>query len=106
MNNKTNYRQYIKYIGQYVKRFYTPFLKENIFKIGDYREVVYFENGVKQEPISEFLYQKFNIDKNLPEEYWCDVEDSVIVTNEETIVDDSRIANVNDLRYSGFNPFK
>ena len=36
---------YKKYVGQFVKRFYTPFIEENIFRISDYREVVYFEDG-------------------------------------------------------------
>ena len=103
---ENNFRQYIKYIGQYVKRFYTPFTKENIFKIGDYREVVYFENGIAQNPISEFLYQGFNEKTNLPEEFWADVEDSVIITNEEYDIEDERVINVNDKRYNGYNPFK
>jgi hypothetical protein len=91
---------YKKYIGQYAKRFYTPFDERSIWKIGDYREVTYFEDGKPHEPRPEFLYQLMH------EEFWTDVDDSVIITNELPIIEDERVANVNHSDYKGFNPFK
>lgn len=90
---------YKKYVGQYVKRFYTPFDANNIWEIASYREVRYFEDGMPKEPIPEFLYRQHR------EEFWTDVEDSVIITNEMPIITDERIANVNHPRYVGYNPF-
>ena len=90
---------YKKYVGQFVKRFYTPFIEENIFRISDYREVVYFEDGKAMEPIPEFQYCKGIT------EFWTDVEDSVIITNELPIIEDSRVANINHPDYKGYNPF-
>lgn len=95
-----DFRKYQKYKGQYVKRFYTPFNEENIFKIGSYREVIYFEDEKPLPPSEEFHYHKG------AEEWWADVEDSVIITNELPIVEDERIANVNHPDYKGYNPFK
>lgn len=97
---------YKKYVGQYVKRFYTPFEEENIFKISDYREVIYYdkndETGKPQKPKAEFCYVQLN---NPHQESWRDVEDSVIITNEEPMVEDERLANTNHPRYLGYNPF-
>ena len=90
---------YKKYVGQYVKRFYTPFTEEHIWKIGSYREVTYFEDGKPLEPRPEFHYWMHR------EEFWTDVDDSVIITNEMPIIEDERIANVNHPDYKGFNPF-
>lgn len=93
---------YKKYIGQYVKRFYSRFEEANIWKIRDYREVTNFEFGTWKplKPRPEFLYSKGGT-----EEFWTDVEDSVIITNELPIIEDERVANVNDTNYKGFNPF-
>lgn len=92
-------RDYIKYVKQYVKRFYTPFEEKDIWKIGAYREVIYFEDGKPTEPRGEFHYWKGC------EEFWADVDDSVIITNEMPIIEDERIANVNHPDYKGYNPF-
>jgi len=95
----TDFRRYEKYVGQYVKRFYAPFNEASIWKIGSYREVTYFEDGKPTEPRAEFHYWKGQ------EEFWADVEDSVIITNEQDISDDERVANVKHPRYIGWNPF-
>ena len=87
---------YKKYAGNsFVKRFYTKFEKENIFKILDFR------HGVKFPVLGEFLYSDGGAN-----EWWADVEDSVIITNEHPISDDERVANINDPQYNGYNPFE
>lgn len=89
--------EYEKYVGCYVKRFYTPFLKENIFKILEYR--------ISKYGIPEFLYYNaFYFLEN--EQYWADIEDSVIITNELPIIKDERVANVNSPDYNGYNPYE
>ena len=93
------YRKYMKYVGQYVKRFYAPFDEKSIWKIGDYREVIFFNKGEPLEPRAEFHYCRRQ------EEFWTDIEDSVIITNEEIISDDERVANVDHPDYKGYNPF-
>lgn len=80
--------KYEKYVGCYVKRFYTEFLKENIQKILKYR--------LSEHGIPEFL---------CVDTFWYDIEDSVIITNELPIVEDSRVANVNSSDYKGYNPY-
>lgn len=92
-------RKYMKYIGQYVKRFYTPFDEQNIWKLGDYREIIYFEKGKPLAPRSEFHYWQGH------EEFWSDVEDSIIISNEEIISDDEKVANIDHPDYKGYNPF-
>lgn len=101
MKKKTKKIDYKKYIGQYVKRFYTPFEEKNIWKISSYREVSYYdrEAGKMSKPIPEFHYTKG------AEEFWTDCEDSCIITNELPILDLDWVANVNHERYMGFNPF-
>lgn len=91
---------YKKYVGQYVKRFPARFSEQNIWKIGSYREVIYFENDTPLPPIPEFNYYKAQ------EEFWADVDDSIIITNELPIIEDERIANVNSPEYKGYNPFE
>ena len=88
---------YKKYIGQYVKRFYTPFEEKNIYKIKDFR-IHTFKDPLDEKNVSipEFLYD---------DDSWRDIEDSVIITNELPIVEDERIANVNHPDYKGYNPF-
>lgn len=90
---------YQKYIGQYVKRFYAPFEQTSIWKISSYRQVSYYDEGKMTTPIPEFHYTKGY------KEFWADVEDSVIITNEIPMIEDERLANVNDPRYKGYNPF-
>lgn len=79
-----------KYIGCYVKRFYTPFEKQYIFKIADYR----VKSGVE-----EYLYDSDRF------QVWCDIEDSVIITNELPVIEKDKIANVNSKQYKGYNPY-
>jgi hypothetical protein len=85
-------KHYKNYIGQYVKRFYTPFKEENIYQIKDYRIDIY--------NIHQYLYSRPN------HEFWTDCEDSCIITNELPILDINWVANVNSEEYNGFNPFK
>ncbi len=58
-------QHYKNYIGSYVKRFYQPFRKDNIYLIIDFRERAY-ENGMI---IPEFLCTKGDRDQN-----WFDCE--------------------------------
>jgi len=90
---------YKKYVGQYVKRFYNSFDEKSTWKIGSYREVTYFENGKALKPRPEFHYSKGH------EEFWGDCEDSCIITNETPILEIEWVANVNDPKYHGYNPF-
>ena len=93
-----DFSKYRKYVGQFVKRFYNKFTEENICKIADYREVKYFREDIP------FLVYEFSYSQEV-HEYWTDIEDSVIITNEMPIIEDERIANVNDPNYKGYNPF-
>ena len=95
--------QYKKYVGQYAKRFYSPFTKKNIFKIIGYREVVNYDKETPMPPLSEFCYQQL---EGTMEFWWTDVDDSVVITNEPNIIEDNRIANVNHPKYKGYNPFE
>jgi hypothetical protein len=81
---------YKKYIGDYAKRFYTPFEKKNILKIVDFK----IDKGE--------AYIEVEQDG---EKWFWDMEDSVIITNEPLITDLDRIANVNHEQYIGYNPF-
>ena len=81
---------YKKYIGSYAKRFYTPFLKENIFKIVGFK---------LKNKFAYFIIE----DENLSWEW--DIEDCVIITDEIPIIEDSRIANIHHPEYKGYNPF-
>ena len=82
-----------------MKRFYASFDEKNIWKIGSYREVTYFDDGVARKPCPEFLYRRGH------EEFWTDCEDSCIITNETPILEIDWVANVNDPQYKGYNPF-
>ncbi len=83
--------RYRSYVGQYVKRFYTPFKAANIYKIVDFR--------VSEFGCPEYLYCDGE------DEWWSDCEDSFIITNEIPIKDLKHVANVNHEDYVGFNPF-
>lgn len=83
--------KYKKYVGSFVKRFYQKNSEYSIFKIKDFR--------LNKFGMAEFLYYKEE------GEYWSDVEDSIIITDEMPIIEDERIENVNYERYKGFNPY-
>jgi hypothetical protein len=87
--NKLETEFYKKYVGDYAKRFYTPFKKENILKIVGFKmdEEAFIE--VEQDG----------------EKWFWDMDDSVIITNEPLVDDIDRIANVNHEQYKGYNPF-
>jgi len=93
---------YKNYVGQFVKRFYAPFTKDNIFKIKDFRikEVKDLLNPGTIFYIPEYLY-----DNGINDPWWTDCEDSCIITNEMPILDIDWVANVNSSDYKGFNPF-
>ena len=80
---------YKKYVGDYAKRFYTPFKKENMFTIV----------GFKMDKAA-FI----EVEQNGEKCFW-DMDDSVIITNEPLKEDIDRIANVKHEQYKGFNPF-
>jgi len=84
---KTEY--YKKYVGDYAKRFYTSFEKDNMAKIV----------GFKLDDQAYFL-----VENHEGKWYW-DVEDCVVITNESNISDDERVANIKYDRYLGYNPF-
>jgi len=50
----------------------------------------------------EFLYLDEEINKVRG---WLDCEDSCIITNEMPIKEINWVANVNDKKYKGYNPF-
>lgn len=84
-------QHYKNYVGQYVKRFYRPFVKDGMHKIKDFK---LNECGT---PL--YLYDG-------PDgEWWADCEDSCIITNETPIQNIDWVANINDERYKGYNPF-
>ncbi len=87
--------QYKNYVGQYVKRFYTPFREQYIFKIAKFRV-----NEVYQR--TEYFYE---CEKDESESGWYDCLDSCVITNEKPVKRLKWVANVNDRDYSGFNPF-
>jgi hypothetical protein len=93
---------YKNYVGQFVKRFYAPFTKDNIFKIKDFRikEVKDLLNPGKIFYVPEYLY-----DNGINDPWWTDCEDSCIITNEMPILEIDWVANVNSPDYKGFNPF-
>lgn len=83
--------RYEKYVGQFAKRFYTPFDSNSIFQIVGYTIA---------SSVPYFTMQDLNGD------VWdWDVEDCVVITNESIVINDNRVANVNDSEYTGFNPF-
>lgn len=90
-DNKLTNSFYKTYVGSYVKRFYTPFLKENIFKIIDFKKLKDMD--------------WFKVENSDGDSWWWDVEDCTIISNETPIIHEDRIANVNDERYNGYNPF-
>lgn len=81
-----------RYVNCFVKRFYSPYNKESIFKILKYRVNTYGS--------PEFLYANDD-----DEQWWCDVEDSVVITNDMPIIINERVVNVNDPEYTGYNPY-
>ena len=85
---------YKDYVGQYGKRFYAPFKKENINKIDGFRDNV--------RSFAEFHFV------GDPEDYWYDCEDTCIITNELPIKNIDWVANVNheDYKPEYYNPFK
>ena len=82
---------YKRYIGDYAKRFYTPFVKNNIVKIVGF-ELRHGEAYIE-------------VEQNDKRWFW-DMDDSIIITNEELVEDIYRVANVNHEQYQGYNPFK
>ena len=100
---KINSNYYKKYIGQYAKRFYTPFEHDSIFPIIDF----------KLEPLLDDLNDKtITVDvayiqcvDSCGYDWWWDIEDCVIISHELPIIDDERIANINHPAYHGFDPF-
>jgi hypothetical protein len=88
-NLQTDY--YKKYIGEFAKRFYTPFTKENIFQISGFE---FYDE-----------YAHFNMKDDKGNAWHWDVEDCVIITDRNADTEDERVANVNDSEYKGFNPF-
>ncbi len=88
--NKLTSRYYEKYVGCFAKRFYTPFKKENIFKITGFKlkkNIAYFEIT------------------STKDKWDWDIEDCVIITNEKPIITEERVANINHIYYRGYNPF-
>ncbi len=83
--------EYKSYVGQYAKRFYTPFIKTHIFKITGFR--------INEHHIPEYLCDDGE------GEHWYDCEDSCVITNEMPVRDLSWVANVNEREYAGYDPF-
>ena len=94
---------YRKYVGCYAKRFYTPFKKENIFPITGY----FLKENIDPMDNETRIIPCFNITDGT-NEWWWDIEDCVIITNEEPISDDIRVADVNHPEYKSdyYNPYK
>jgi hypothetical protein len=86
---------YGKYVGCYAKRFYTPFKEGNIFEIKD----------VRGGTTGEFPSGDFQVASG-DDEWWWDIEDCVIITDEEPEVADERVANIHNDQYKGYNPYK
>ena len=80
---------YKKYVGDYAKRFYTPFKKENLLKIVGFK--------MDKEAFIE-------VEQDGEKWFW-DMDDSVIITNEPLVGDIDRVANVKHEQYKGYNPF-
>lgn len=97
---------YEKYKGAYAKRFYTPFLKENIFRIIDFKleGIPYEINEYLPQDIKQIAYFEV-LDETNGDTCWWDVDDCVIITNEMPIIEDDRVANINYTEYSGYNPY-
>lgn len=87
--NKLETEFYKKYVGDYAKRFYTPFKKENLLKIVGFK--------IDKEAFIE-------VEQDGERWFW-DMDDSVIITNEPLIEDIDRITNVKHEQYKGYNPF-
>jgi len=87
---------YKNYVGQYVKRFYSPFKEENIFQIADFK--------IDERGTPHFHYMKEG-EEELYKDWWLDCEDSCIITNELPEKDIDWVANVNNPEYKGYNPF-
>ena len=87
---RSNY--YEKYVGCYAKRFYTPFEKQNMFKILCFR-------------IRLNIAEIRVIDMGTGDNWWWDVEDCVFITDEKPMIEDERVANIFHPEYKGYNPF-
>lgn len=97
---------YEKYVNNYVKRFYTPFLKENIYKVISFKNYNY-KNDVRLNS-SIYANKTFYVlaeDTESEERVLWDIEDCVFITDEEPICDYVRVANVRHNDYRGYNPF-
>lgn len=100
MEKKLTTNFYKKYIGKYAKRFYAPFVKENIHKIVDFKVEEHDPDRGKE----AFFYVYFEEEDMYS---WWDVEDCIIISNNIPINKntDERIANVYHSEYHGYNPF-
>lgn len=98
---------YEKYINGYVKRFFTPFLKDNIFKVIEFKKYNYRKDRIEID--SPYINKTFYVlaeDLESGERILWDIEDCVFITNEENTSSDVRVANINHTDYRGFNPFE
>ena len=98
MDLKITTEFYAKYINQYVKRFYASFEAESVFKIIGFKLT---KKDSRKTPEAHFNV----LDETTGNTWWWDVDDCVIITNEDSIQEDNRIANTNHSEYKGYNPF-
>ncbi len=89
INTTNNY--YEKYVGCFAKRFYSKFEKNNIAKIIGFK----LANDIAW----------FHMENDKKQQWWWDVEDCVIITNEQPEIEDERIANIYNPEYNGYNPY-
>lgn len=83
---------YKQYVGNFAKRFYTPFEADNIFTIVDFKIISGF---------AHIQVQNAN-----EETWWWDAEDSVFIVDEDLQeIEDERVANVRHEQYLGYNPY-
>jgi hypothetical protein len=94
MENKLTTKFYKKYVGCYAKRFYAPFDEVNMYKIIGFR----MKRG------EAFFKMEDKTNTSEYQWYW-DVEDCVIITNEAPMIEDERVANINHPDYKGYNPY-
>ena len=87
-------QHYKNYVGAYGKRFYQPFIEENIRKIDGFSDT--------RRNFAEFHFE------GDPEDYWYDCEDTCIITNEFPIQEIAWVVNVNSKEYLSeyYNPYK
>lgn len=100
MDKKLTTNFYKKYVGKYAKRFYSPFVKENIHKIIDFK----LEKHDPERGKEAFFLVYFEEENT---HVWWDIEDCVIITNTLPINkdNDERVANIFHSEYNGYNPF-